>query len=116
MPRRKLTTKQRGYGNRWRRLSEQVRRASPVCSECGATTDLTLDHLDERDDPTAYRSTALSRLRVLCRPCNSRRQAIRNAARGVGGYGARRRKTEGRMSADARREGGVLADDGGPSF
>lgn len=113
---RKLTTKQRGYGNRWRRLSEQARRAQPWCSICGATEDLTLDHLDERDDPTAYRSSALARLRVLCRSCNSRRQARRNAARGIGGWRRSGAKREGRSGSEARRARGVLSDDDGPVF
>ncbi len=103
---RRPTTKQRGYGGSWRRFSLAVRRAHPYCAECGATSDLTVDHLDERDDSTSIRSTALDRVRVLCRACNSRRQATRNAARGVGRKPTRTRGGSGRSVATR----GVLAD------
>lgn len=82
MPRRPGTTA-RGYGGRWAKLSRAMRARHPYCSLCGRTDDLTVDHLDERDSPTAIRSTAPDRLRVLCRPCNTRRQNAANELRGI---------------------------------
>lgn len=49
----------------WKRISRAARAASPLCALCGATDDLTADHV---------RRGSLARgVRVLCRPCNSRR-------------------------------------------
>lgn len=43
-----------------------------ACTECGCTNDLTLDHIHpwSKGGPDAYEN-----LRVLCRPCNSRKGA-----------------------------------------
>ncbi|EHB58975.1 hypothetical protein MycrhDRAFT_1411 [Mycolicibacterium rhodesiae JS60] len=57
---------------RWRKLSEKLRRLSPFCEKCLATTDLTVDKiipLSERPD-LAHEEL---NLRVLCRTCNSAR-------------------------------------------
>ena len=42
--------------------------ASPVCALCGATKDLTADHVQ----PLARGGSNAGPQRVLCRPCNSR--------------------------------------------
>jgi 5-methylcytosine-specific restriction endonuclease McrA len=58
----------------WDRLSARLRKASPYCELCGATTDLVVDHIiPVSEDPTL----ALEPLncRVLCRSDNARRQA-----------------------------------------
>jgi 5-methylcytosine-specific restriction endonuclease McrA len=45
--------------------------AHPWCSNCGATSDLTADHVT----PLARGGHPLGPLRVLCRSCNSSRRA-----------------------------------------
>jgi 5-methylcytosine-specific restriction endonuclease McrA len=52
---------QRGYGAAWQALSRAQRRAVPYCARCGATDDLTADHIVSGDP---------SRLQTLCRSCN----------------------------------------------
>jgi len=57
---------------RWRKLSAHVRKASPFCEWCSATTDLTTDKiipLTERPDL----AREVLNVRVLCRRCNSAR-------------------------------------------
>ncbi|MBA3735178.1 MAG: HNH endonuclease [Actinobacteria bacterium] len=62
-------TSRRGYGNRHKQRARQTVTAQPWCSDCGATTDLTADHVT----PMAAGGHPLGQLRVLCRSCNSRR-------------------------------------------
>lgn len=60
----------RGYGSRWAGLSRRARRQQPWCSRCGATDDLTADHVT----PLAAGGPRLPRVDgvdVLCRACNS---------------------------------------------
>lgn len=62
------------YGNRtrWKNASRRARAAQPFCLDCGATDQLTVDHIlpfRERPD-LAY---AQDNLAVLCRPCNARK-------------------------------------------
>ncbi|WP_099025622.1 HNH endonuclease [Mycolicibacterium palauense] len=57
---------------RWRKLSQKLRRLSPFCEKCLATTDLTVDHVippSERPDLTYDELN----LRVWCRSCNGSR-------------------------------------------
>jgi 5-methylcytosine-specific restriction endonuclease McrA len=57
----------------WRKLSRRARARSPFCERCGATEDLTLDHVV----PLARGgASSLANAQVLCRSCNS--------AKGVG--------------------------------
>lgn len=69
---------ERGYDQRWRRLSERARRLQPWCSDCGTDDDLTSDHL-----PSAWARRAAGlplRLRdveVVCRDCNAARGSSR---------------------------------------
>ncbi|MBF6330261.1 HNH endonuclease [Nocardia transvalensis] len=61
-------------GGRWKRLSARLRRVQPWCSSCGATDELTVDHIapvSTRPD-LAYE---LRNLQVLCRRCNGRKGA-----------------------------------------
>lgn len=51
------------YDWEWRQISKAAREAQPWCSRCGATTDLTTDHVDPR--------SLQAGVVVLCRPCNS---------------------------------------------
>lgn len=83
------STKARGYGTTWRKLSERARRAQPWCSDCGTTSDLTTDHT-----PEAWRrvelglAIRLADVDVVCRPCNARRGAARGPkTRGEGATG-----------------------------
>lgn len=62
----KPSPSRRGYGRAWARLSRYVRAASPVCVDCGATEDLTADHL-------RWPARGPADVEVVCRPCNSRR-------------------------------------------
>jgi 5-methylcytosine-specific restriction endonuclease McrA len=80
------TTAQRGYGAAHQRRSRHARALHPFCAECGATEDLTADHVE----PLANGGHPLGELRVLCRSCNGRRGA---PPRGEG----RHRGAEGRF-------------------
>jgi 5-methylcytosine-specific restriction endonuclease McrA len=68
---RKAKTASRGYGAAWQRLARQAIRERPWCVDCGATADLTADHVvpialgGQRLDP--------ANVAVRCRSCNSRR-------------------------------------------
>lgn len=65
------TTKQRGYGSRWKRLSERLRRQQDFCLDCGATEDLTLDHsVQSWEAAEAGRTIPEESLAVVCRRCN----------------------------------------------
>lgn len=57
------------YQGAWPATSRAAIARSPVCIDCGATTDLTAEHLEpDKYDPDPP---------VLCRPCNSRRARAR---------------------------------------
>lgn len=56
----------RGYDNAWRKLSRLARQVHPWCVHCGATSDLTADHLQ-------WPATTLAHVQVLCRSCNARK-------------------------------------------
>ncbi|WP_051406780.1 HNH endonuclease [Nocardia sp. CNY236] len=59
-------------GARWKRLSRRLRQIQPWCTSCGATDELTVDHIEPvcaRPD-LAYE---LGNLQVLCKRCNSRK-------------------------------------------
>lgn len=83
-----------GYDAAWDRLSRRARRLQPWCIDCGATSDLTTDHL-----PSAWERKAqglpirLVDVEVCCRSCNSRRGAARTRGETPKGpvSGARRR-------------------------
>lgn len=53
------------YKREWRKLSQQARRAQPWCSACGATADLTADHVRARSLDEG--------VEVLCRSCNTKK-------------------------------------------
>jgi 5-methylcytosine-specific restriction endonuclease McrA len=59
----------RTYAEQQRR-AQQVQ-AQPWCSDCGATTDLTAEHIN----PVATSGDEHGELVTLCRPCNSKRGA-----------------------------------------
>jgi 5-methylcytosine-specific restriction endonuclease McrA len=65
------TTTARGYGTIHQRRAREAIAAQPWCSNCGATTNLTADHIV----PIARGGDPLGPLRILCRSCNSRRGA-----------------------------------------
>lgn len=77
---RRGTTKERGYGHKWRKLSERARRLATACSDCGTADDLTTDHSVEawrRHD--AGLPIRLRDVDVVCRRCNAERGAARGA-------------------------------------
>lgn len=53
------------YKGNWQKLSREARQAQPWCTYCGATTDLTLDHVTPR--------STVDGLVVACRSCNARK-------------------------------------------
>lgn len=53
------------YKGQWRKTSQAARRAQPFCSRCGATADLTADHVQARSLDAG--------VDVLCRSCNTRK-------------------------------------------
>ncbi len=65
------TTTERGYGAAWQRLARNAIARQPYCSTCGATDDLTGDHVH----PLARGGTMHGSIDVLCRSCNSRKGA-----------------------------------------
>ena len=68
----------RGYDSAWRRLSRRARRLQPFCTDCGATTELSVDHT-----PQAWErherglEIRLEDVAVVCITCNNRRGAAR---------------------------------------
>lgn len=59
--------RRRVYDNtQWARLSRAVRATTPWCETCGATEDLTADHIEPR--------SLAAGVRTLCRSCNSSRK------------------------------------------
>lgn len=69
--RQRGTTAARGYDAAWRQVAASVIRAEPWCCACGATEDLTCDHIV----PLSQGGARLERdnLRVLCRRCHGQR-------------------------------------------
>lgn len=62
------------YDAAWRRLSRRARQRQPFCTDCGATSRLTTDHLPEAHHARASgRSVTLRMVEVVCAPCNARR-------------------------------------------
>lgn len=64
----KASPAERGYDERWRKLSKIARVMWPYCNNCGSTEDLTADHL--RPGKVVE---SLDDIQVLCRSCNSRK-------------------------------------------
>src|SRR2546430_13845133 len=60
----------RGSTRQWRRVRAAVIAASPVCAICGATENLTADHITPIADGGAMYD--VTNLRVLCATCNAR--------------------------------------------
>ena len=74
----KLSPRERGYDNNWRRLSERARRMQPWCSHCGATEDLQLDHKPEAwERKRQGKRIRLEDVQVLCGDCNRKAGAAR---------------------------------------
>ncbi len=68
--RQRGTRSQRGYTNDWWRTVQRAIAEQPYCTLCGATTDLTGDHIVPL---SRGGSNHPSNVRVLCRSCNSAR-------------------------------------------
>ena len=60
----------RGYDRAWQRLSRLARDLHPWCSDCGATDDLTADHL-------RWPAVTLDDVEVVCRRCAGARPVRR---------------------------------------
>lgn len=68
----RATACRRGYDRRWRALAAEAIARQPWCSVCGATTDLTGDHII----PVSRGGlTTRANVQVLCRSCNSIKSA-----------------------------------------
>ena len=67
--RRRKTTNQRGYTYQWRKAVAAAIAAHPFCRYCGATDDLTGDHVV----PVSRGGTTADGIIVACRSCNSSR-------------------------------------------
>lgn len=77
-PEVKASTRSRGYGTAWRKLSERARKLQPFCSDCGAREDLTVDHTPEAwERYNAGKPVRLRDVDVVCRPCNGARGRAR---------------------------------------
>jgi 5-methylcytosine-specific restriction endonuclease McrA len=61
----------RGYDAAWARLSKRARELQPFCSWCGATEDLTCDHVRPVSRGGKTKRVTLADVQVLCRACNS---------------------------------------------
>ncbi len=57
------------HGAAWSRMARAWVVAHPVCIECGATEDLTCDHIEP--------GTLRGGLQTLCRSCNSKKGGAR---------------------------------------
>lgn len=75
----RTSARTRGYNASWDRLSKRARRMQPFCTDCGATTDLQLDHSPqawERHDAGLPIRPGID-AEVCCGPCNRARGAGR---------------------------------------
>ena len=66
----KPSPSRRGYDRAWQRLSRLARDLHPWCSDCGATEDLTADHL-------RWPAYTLGDVQVVCRRCAGARPVRR---------------------------------------
>jgi 5-methylcytosine-specific restriction endonuclease McrA len=72
MAARKPPRRLRGYTEHWYRMVKLAIHEQPWCTTCGATTDLTGDHII----PLSKGGTNVpSNIMVLCRRCNSSKGA-----------------------------------------
>ena len=72
----------RDYDTAWKKLSAKARRLQPWCSDCGATEDLTCDHLPSAwERKAAGKAIRLSDVDVLCNPCNAAKGSSRPGSR-----------------------------------
>jgi 5-methylcytosine-specific restriction enzyme A len=83
------TRTSRGYDNDWLRLSPNAIAQHPYCSSCGATDDLSADHIVPK---ARGGRNVLSNVQVLCRSCNS---AKREGAGGRLETGSQRNPAQG---------------------
>jgi 5-methylcytosine-specific restriction endonuclease McrA len=67
------TAAQRGYDNKWRKLSEKARKAQPWCLRCGRTDRLQADHIVPFGAAPELR-LCIENVRVLCQPCHLDRE------------------------------------------
>jgi 5-methylcytosine-specific restriction endonuclease McrA len=68
-PDHRPTAAQRGYDQKWRKLSEKARKAQPWCLRCGRKDRLQADHIVPFSEAPELRLCA-ENIRVLCQPCH----------------------------------------------
>ena len=61
------TSTQRGYGGKWRKVSERVRREQPVCRVCATRPSVHVDHIIPK---TQGGDDDRSNLQGICFPCH----------------------------------------------
>lgn len=64
--RRRKKVKPAHHTGAWERISREARAAHPWCARCGATDDLTADHI--------IPGTLEGGVQVLCRSCNAKKR------------------------------------------
>ncbi len=70
LQRHRPSRQQLGWDNDWLRLVKAAISAQPWCSHCGATADLTGDHIH----PLSHGGLSVAEnIQVLCRSCNARK-------------------------------------------
>lgn len=67
----KTNTDHAAFANnsKWKKFSKKLRKLSPFCEQCGATEDLTVDHIVRVTDRPEW-TYEPDNCRVLCRRCN----------------------------------------------
>src|SRR5436190_8331841 len=79
--RRRGSAHARGYTQQWKRVAKAAIAAHPYCAQCGATDDLTADHIT----PVVKGGKSVMRnVQVLCRSCNSAKGGGGGTATGDG--------------------------------
>src|SRR5699024_1621759 len=74
----KPSPRERGYDERWRRLSERARRLQPGCSDCGTPHNLTADHsIEAWNRHERGLPIRLQDIDVVCMDCNLERGPAR---------------------------------------
>lgn len=74
LDRRRGSPTERGYDAEWRKKRREILTSHPFCEVCGATDRLEVDHIKSIREAPHLRLVD-SNLRVLCKPCHSRRTA-----------------------------------------
>lgn len=119
-PRRRARDAQRAKARpelrtwRWRRLSERARERQPFCTQCGATSNLQLDHVvSVAAGGPAFPHLDGVEAQVLCRSCNARKGAGAEQGGDPRGFGVL--EPRGRQEASYSSAEGGDVDPEGPA-